>query len=61
MLEKFPADKANVTKHVIFFLAGAPTHLNFFFNSRFSYQLKQKVRLSKSKLIFGNVIRWSVL
>ena len=61
MLKKFPADKANVTKHVIFFLAGAPTHLNSIFNSRFLYELKHKVRLSKSKLVFGNVIRWSIL
>ena len=31
-----------------FFLSRAPTHYSFTFNSRFLYELKHKVRLSKS-------------
>ena len=35
-------------KKCYFFLSRAPTHDSFTFNSRFLYELKHKVRLSKS-------------
>ena len=48
MLRKFPSDKINITnKNALFFLLRAPTHYSFTFNSRFSYVLHHKVRLSK--------------
>ena len=48
MLEKFLLGKLNGTKHVLFFLSQAPTHHNFTFNLQFLYELKHKVRLSKT-------------
>ena len=48
MLEKFPSDEKNVTKNSLFFLSQAPTHHSFTFNSRFLYELKHKVHLSKT-------------
>ena len=48
MLREFPSDKINVTKNVLFFLLRGPTHHNFTFNLRFLYELKHKVRLSKT-------------
>ena len=48
MLKKFPSDKINGTKNALFFLSRAPTHHNFTFNLRFLYELKHKVRLSKT-------------
>ena len=48
MLEKFLLGKINGTKHVLLFLSQAPTHHNFTFNLQFLYELKYKVRLSKS-------------
>ena len=45
---KFSSDKINVTKNALFFLLQAPTHHNFPFNFRFLYELKRKVRLSKT-------------
>ena len=48
MLKSFPLDKINVTKNVLFFLSRAPTHHSFTFNSRFLYELKQTVLLSKT-------------
>ena len=48
MLKKFSSDKINVAKNVLFFLSWVPTHHSFTFNSRFLYELKLKVYLSKS-------------
>ena len=48
MLKKFPSDKVNGTKNALFFLSRAPTHHSFTFNLRFFYELKHKVRLSKT-------------
>ena len=53
MLKKFPSDKINGTKNALFFLSRAPTHHSFTFNLRFLYELKHKVRLSKT--IFDSV------
>ena len=48
ILKKFPSDKINGTKNTLFFLSRAPTHHSFTFNLRFLYELKHKVRLSKT-------------
>ena len=48
MLKKFLWDKINSTKNALFFVSRAPTHHNFTVNLRFLYQLKHKVRLSKT-------------
>ena len=48
MLKKVPSDKMNGTKNVLFFLSRAPTHHSFTFNLRFLYELRRKVRLSKT-------------
>ena len=48
MLKKFPSDKINGTKNALFFLSRAPTHHSFTFNLRFLYELKHKVRFSKT-------------
>ena len=48
MLKKFPSDKITGTKNAFFFLSRAPTHHSFTFNLRFLYELKHKVRLSKT-------------
>ena len=48
MLEKSPSDKINGTKNALFFPSRAPTHHSFTFNLRFLYELKHKVRLSKT-------------
>ena len=48
MLKKFPSDKINVAKTALFFPLPAPTHHSFTFNSRFIYDLKHKIYLSKS-------------
>ena len=48
MLKIFPSDKINGTKNALFFLLRAPTHRSFTFNMRFLYELKYKVRLSKT-------------
>ena len=47
ILQIFPTDKINGTKNALFF-SRAPTHHSFTFNLRFLYQLKHKVRLSKT-------------
>ena len=47
-MKKFSSDKINGTKNAPFFLSPAPTYHSFTFNSRFLYELKHKVRLSKS-------------
>ena len=48
MLQKFTSDKINGTKNALFFLSRAPTRHSFTFNLRFLYELKRKVRLSKT-------------
>ena len=48
MLKKIPSDKKNDTKNALFFLSRAPTHHRFTFNLRFLYEMKYKVRLSKT-------------
>ena len=48
MLKKILSDKINVTKNALFLLSRAPTHHSFTFNLRFLYELKHKVRGSKS-------------
>ena len=48
MLKIFPLDKLNVAKNALSFLLRAPTHRSFTFILRFLFELKDKVRLSKS-------------
>ena len=48
MLKKIPSDKIKGTKNALFSLSRAPTHHSFTFNLRFLYELKHKVRLSKT-------------
>ena len=48
MLKKIPSDKINVTKNALFFLSRAPTHDSFTFNSKFLYDLKHIVHISKT-------------
>ena len=49
ILKKFSSDKINGTKNVpIFLVWWVPTHHSFTFNLRFLYELKHKVRLSKT-------------
>ena len=48
MLKKFPLNKINGTKNALFFLWWAPTHHSLTFNLRLLYELKHKVRLSKT-------------
>ena len=44
----FPSDKINGTKNAHIFLSRAPTQHSFTLNSRFFYELKHRVRLSKT-------------
>ena len=48
MLKEIPSDKINGTKYALLFLSRAPTHHSFTFNLRFLYELKHKVRFSKT-------------
>ena len=48
ILKKFPSDKINDTDDALFILSRAPTHHGFTFDLRFLYELKHKVRLSKT-------------
>ena len=48
MLTKLPSNKISRAKIALFFLLQAPTHHSFTFNLRFLYELKHKVRLSKT-------------
>ena len=48
MLKKFPSDKRNGTKNAIFFSFASSTHRSLIFNLWFFYELKHKVRLSKT-------------
>ena len=47
MLKKFPSDKIDATKNAFFF-SQAPIYHSSTFNLRFLYELKRKVRLSKT-------------
>ena len=48
MLKKIPLDKINATKNALFFLPQARTHYGFTISLRYLYDLKHKVRLSKT-------------
>ena len=48
MIETFSSEKINGTKNTLFILLQAPTHHSFTFNLRFLYELKHKIRLSKT-------------
>ena len=48
MLKKFPLCKISGTKNALSFISRAPTHHSFTFNLRFLYDLKHKVRLSRT-------------
>ena len=48
MFKKFPSDKKSGTKNAFFFTSRAITHHSFSFNLRLVYELKHKVRLSKT-------------
>ena len=48
ILKQVSSDKISDTKNVLFFSLRAPTHHSFSFNIRFLYELKRKVRLSKT-------------
>ena len=48
MLKKCSSGKINGAKNALFFLSRAPTHHSFTFNLRFLYELKHKIRLSKT-------------
>ena len=47
-VKKIPSDKTNGTENALSFLLLASTHHNFTFNLRFLYEVKHKVRLSKT-------------
>ena len=48
MLRKFPPDKINCTKDVLFFILRAPNHHIFTFNLWFLFKLNHKVCLPKT-------------
>ena len=48
MLQKFVSDKINGTKNVLFYLLQTPAHNSFTFNLRLLYEVKHKVRFSKT-------------
>ena len=48
MFKKFPSDKLNGIKTALFFLSRDQTHYSFTFNLRSLYELKHKVRLTKT-------------
>ena len=52
LLKKKLSDKINAAKNALLFLSRAPAH-SFTFNSRFLYELKDMVGLSKTKLYLG--------
>ena len=47
-VKKVSSDKITGTKNPLFFLSRAPTRHSFTFNLRFLYELKHKIRLSKT-------------
>ena len=76
MLKKFPSDKINGTKNVLFFLSRAPTHHSLTLNLWLLYEMKHKVHLSETVCgifqyqfgfvfikvyIFGQQNAWTVL
>ena len=56
MLRMFPLDKTNSTKNTLFFLSEASIHHSFTFNLGLLYEMKLKVRLSKT--VCG-IFHWS--
>ena len=50
-------------KNVLFFLSQAPTHHSFTFNSRLLYELRHKVRLSKTvwEIFIFDCFKFSIL
>ena len=52
LLKKNLPDKIDAAKNALLFLSRAPAH-SFIFNSRFLYELKDMVGLSKTKLYLG--------
>ena len=48
MLKKIPSEKINGLKNALFFLSRAPTHHSFTFHLRFFYEMKHRIRLSKT-------------
>ena len=48
MLKKFPWNKINGTKNVLFFPLRTPTHYSFTLSLQFLYELEHKVCLSKT-------------
>ena len=48
MLKKIPSDRINGTKNAVLLIPRAPTHHSFTFNLRLLYELKHKIRLSKT-------------
>ena len=48
MLKKFPSNKINGTKNVLFFPLRTPAHYSFTLSLQFLYELEHKVRLSKT-------------
>ena len=48
MSKKTDSNKISGTKNALVFISPAPTHHSFTFNLRFLYELKHKVRLSKT-------------
>ena len=58
MFKKFPSDKINGTKNVLFFLR-IPTHHSYTFSLRLLYEPKHKVHLSKTMCgIFHFLLRF---
>ena len=52
ILKKLPSEKINGTKNALVFLSRAATHHSFTFNLGFLYELKHKIRLSKTVVGF---------
>ena len=48
MLKKLPSYKINGTKNAFCYLSRVQTHQSFTFNLQFLYELKHKVRFSKT-------------
>ena len=56
MLKKILSGKASVTKNALYVLSRDPNHHGFTVDSRFLYELKHKVHLSKR--VFGVFCFW---
>ena len=48
MSKNFLSDKINETKNALFFLSRAPTYHSLTFNLQYLYEMKHKIRLSKT-------------